>query len=266
MQVTCIQLDITLGNVEENKKKAAIYIEKAAKSGAKVVVLPELWTTGYCLETIGHLIEDQEEIIKLLKNLAKQNEVTIVGGSIPTKNVDKLYNTLIVISKEGKLIKEYSKVHLFRLMNEHLYLNSGTSDGMFEIGNNQAAGMICYDLRFPEWFRMHAINGAEIIFVVAEWPTPRINQWKVMLQSRAIENQCYIVGCNRVGTDESNEFGGHSLIIDPYGTVLAEGGEREELITAQINLSLVTEARQYIPILSDRQPEMYEKLQSKSVK
>ena len=137
---------------------------------------------------------------------------------------------------------------------------------MFELGNTKATGVICYDLRFPEWFRLHAVNGAEIFFVVAEWPLSRIDQWKVMLQSRAIEIQSFVIGCNRVGKDESTSFGGHSLIVDPYGNILAEGGENEELITAAVSMPLVSKARGFIPILTDRQPEVYELFQSQMTK
>lgn len=251
-------MDIELGNVEINRKKVERYIKNAAENGTNIVVLPELWSTGYCLPRIGELLEEHTEVLLELQKLAKKYELTIVAGSIPTKENESIYNTLIVISKHGELVKQYSKVHLFKLMDEHHFLTAGNKDGLFQIDDVQAAGMVCYDLRFPEWFRLHAVSGAEIFFIVAEWPLSRIEQWKVMLQSRAIENQSFVIGCNRVGSDDNTTFGGHSIIVDPYGKILAEGSENEELVTASISIKLVEKARKFIPILQDRQPEVYE--------
>lgn len=117
--------------------------------------------------------------------------------------------------------------------------------------------MICYDIRFPEWIRAHTTKGAEAIFVVAEWPEPRLAHWRSLLIARAIENQCYVIACNRVGNDANNIFAGHSMIIDPWGEIIAEAGEKEEILTASINLDKVTEVRKTIPIFADRKPEYY---------
>jgi predicted amidohydrolase len=119
------------------------------------------------------------------------------------------------------------------------------------------AGLICYDIRFPEWVRKHVLSGAKILFVSAEWPVQRIDHWKVLLRARAIENQCYVAACNRVGYDPDNTFGGSSLIIDPWGEILAEGSLQEELVTAVVNLDTVDEVRKQIPIFDDRLPDFY---------
>jgi predicted amidohydrolase len=142
-------------------------------------------------------------------------------------------------------------------MDEHHYLVPGEEDGMFELDNRKLAGVICYDIRFPEWIRTHTSQGAEALFVVAEWPKPRLNHWRALLIARAIENQCFVIACNRSGCDPNNEFAGHSMIIDPWGEVVAEAEEGEEVLTASVDFDRVGEIRKLIPIFEDRRPEFY---------
>jgi omega-amidase len=117
--------------------------------------------------------------------------------------------------------------------------------------------MICYDIRFPELARTLALDGAKILFVPAEWPHPRLHHWRTLLMARAIENQMFVVSCNRVGTSGSTHFFGHSLIIDPWGEIIAEGAEHEEIITAALDLTEVDKVRGRIPVFEDRRPELY---------
>jgi predicted amidohydrolase len=116
---------------------------------------------------------------------------------------------------------------------------------------------ICYDLRFPELFRRYALAGAKLIFVPAEWPHPRLMHWQTLLRARAIENQLFVVACNRVGVVGKTHFCGHSAVIDPWGETIVEGDESEMLLTAEIDLGLVDDVRQRIPIFADRRPEIY---------
>jgi predicted amidohydrolase len=142
-------------------------------------------------------------------------------------------------------------------MDEHIYLQSGTSDGLFSLDNHRFAGMICYDIRFPEWIRTHTTQGAEALFIVAEWPLPRLEHWRSLLIARAIENQCYVIACNRSGKDPNNVFAGHSMIIDPWGEVIIEAEEGNEIIYGNIDMGKVKEVRKMIPIFADRKPSYY---------
>jgi len=257
--ISCIQMDVKLGDTSTNLRNAIQKIDEAVQAGAEVVVLPELWTTGYCLDEIEKYTDEQAEVVETFKKIAAQKSVWIVGGSLPIKKEDGIFNELVIINPTGELIKTYDKVHLFQLMNEHKYLQAGTSDAFFEIEGYKAAGFVCYDLRFPEWMRAHAIGGANLLFFVAQWPIQRIQHWEILLKARAIENQCFVVACNRVGKDTDNTFGGNSLIIDPWGEVLAKGGLEEEILTAQIDLEKVQEIRNTIPIFEDRKIDLYNK-------
>ena len=105
---------------------------------------------------------------------------------------------MYTFNRNGELVGEYSKAHLFRLMDEHLYLEAGDEMNRFALDDIEAAGVICYDIRFPEWLRAHALQGAKVLFIPAQWPTPRIDHWKTLLQARAIENQCFVIAVNRI--------------------------------------------------------------------
>ncbi|WP_180271034.1 carbon-nitrogen family hydrolase [Anoxybacillus flavithermus] len=263
MNIACIQMDIAFGAPEKNKQTVGRYMEQMARD-VDVVVLPELWTTGYDLTRLTDIAdEDGEETKTFLSELARTYDVHIVGGSVAKKVADNITNTMYVVNRNGDVVCEYSKLHLFKLMDEHLYLQAGETTGLFSLGETTCAGVICYDIRFPEWIRAHTLHGAEVLFVVAEWPLARLHHWRTLLMARAIENQCYIVACNRAGKDRNNEFAGHSMIIDPWGNVLAEGDEQEAVIKATIDIHEVQRVRARIPIFSDRRPDVYKIFEKK---
>lgn len=263
LKVACIQSDVFLGNSFENLKNIEGKIQDALKENVNIIVLPELWTTGYCLEEIREHTAVQESIISTLQEIAKSHKVIIIAGSFPIEREQGVTNTLVVINKQGEVVKTYDKVHLFQLMNEHHFLQSGTTDGLFEVEGVSVAGFICYDLRFPEWIQSHTLKGAKVLFFVAEWPIQRMNHWNTLLKARAIENQCYVVACNRVGADKANTFGGGSVVIDPWGEVVVQAGEEEEIIVAELDLDKVTEVRGGIPIFEDRKEGIYQEFRNK---
>lgn len=258
IRVACVQMDIEFGNPSLNYSKASTLIEKAAKTSADIIVLPELWTTGYDLKNLNTTVEDEARTASaFLKGQAIAHKTNIVGGSVANKTAEGIENTMLVFDRSGRLMGKYSKLHLFKLMDEHLHLAAGKEKGLFSLENQKFAGLICYDIRFPEWVRTHTLAGAEAMFIVAEWPQQRLEHWRALLIARAIENQCYIIACNRSGSDPNNTFAGHSLVIGPWGDVIAEAGESEEILTAEIDLDEVRQARERIPIFTDRRPEFY---------
>lgn len=258
LRVACLQIDIAFGNAEANVETVKKQFEDFGAKHLDVVVLPELWTTGYDLTRLNEIADpDGKASLHFLSELAITNHVNIVGGSIAKKTSKGITNTMFMINRQGEVTGEYSKLHLFQLMDEHLFLKPGEKKGLFHLEGNAAAGVICYDIRFPEWIRAHTTRGAEVLFVVAEWPLPRLTHWRTLLISRAIENQCYVVACNRTGSDPNNVFAGHSLIIDPWGEILAEAGEGPEVLEAEIDLEMVKKVRKQIPIFIDRKPEFY---------
>lgn len=251
-------MDIAFGNPQKNYQTVERLFDKTHTEKPDIIVLPELWTTGYDLTHLNEIADFKAaQTIEFLQNAAQKYQVHLIGGSVANRVENGVRNTLLIINKDGRLVHQYSKLHLFKLMDEHVYLEAGSEKGLFQLDNYQFAGAICYDIRFPEWIRAHTSKGAEALFVVAEWPAQRLSHWRALLVARAIENQCYVIGCNRSGQDPNNHFAGHSLIIDPWGEVIAEAGENEEILSAEIEMDLVKEVRKQIPIFADRRPEFY---------
>ncbi len=258
MRIACVQLNIAFGNPKENFRKVEEKIRKAAMLNAEIVVLPEMWNTGYDLTKLDVTADvNGEETRNLLTRLASELHIHIIGGSVSTQKNNHFFNTMYVVNNIGELIAEYDKAHLFKLMDEHLYLEAGTSKNIFTLNDLEMGGVICYDLRFPEWFRAHSLAGAKIIFVPAQWPATRVDHWKILLQARAIENQCFIVAVNRVGEDPNNSFNGNSMVIAPWGEVLWVGADEETIGLVDVNMDDVEEVRKRIPVFKDRRVDLY---------
>src|SRR5699024_11587242 len=227
-----------------------------------IVVLPEMWTSGYDLENIDkHAAKELEPIKSEIAELAKKYAVNIIAGSIPNiVEKDNVYNTTFYINKSGELVYDYSKMHLVPMLNEPAFLTGGkNSVETFDLQGEKAGMVISYDLRFPELFRDLALEDAKVIFVVAEWPAERTEHWLTLLKARAIENQCYIVGSNTFGTQRNGTtFAGSSVIINPFGEVLGQGSaDEEEIVETDIDLDYIAQVRKDIPIFKSRRKDMY---------
>ncbi|AOZ91285.1 carbon-nitrogen family hydrolase [Paenibacillus crassostreae] len=261
LQIALIQMSIHIGEPDLNERHVTSLMEEAVTQNPKVdiLVLPELWNTGYALDKLREIADAGGEYSKgWLSSFAKKHQVMIVAGSIAESNAGQVSNTMYVFDQQGEVIANYSKIHLFRLMNEEKYIVPGQQLVTFDVLPECRAGVaICYDIRFPEMARSLALNGAEILFIPAEWPHPRLHHWRTLLMARAIENQMYVIACNTVGGNGDTTFFGHSMIIDPWGEVVVEGGESEEIIIGEVTLSLIAEVRNRIPIYRDRRPELY---------
>lgn len=260
MRISLVQMDISWGYPEQNRKRAEEWIRLATeREKADVVVLPEMWNTGYALDRL-EACADRGELVEWMAAAATQYHVHLVGGSIAEKREGRFWNTAYVFDRNGKQVARYPKVHLFRLMDEEKYLQAGNQRVSFTLETQRAGVMICYDIRFPELARSLALDGVEILFVPAEWPLSRLTHWRLMNQARAVENQLYVVACNRVGVGGREVFGGHSMVVDPWGEMLVEGGEEETLLTVEIDLAEVARIRRKIPVFGDRMPDVYRSL------
>lgn len=258
--IALLQMDVAFGQPEQNREKVRRMAERVAQweEHTDIAVLPELWDTAYDLERLTDIADKNgEQAKRLLSDTARALKGYVIGGSVAEQLDHDIYNTMYVFDHNGQEAARYSKVHLFRLMQEEKYFSPGEKPGLFLIDGHLCGSVICYDIRFPEWIRTYALFGTKVLFVSAQWPHPRLNHWRQLLIARAIENQMYVVACNRVGTGGKSVFCGHSMVINPWGEVIAEGTEEEEIITAQIDLSLVDEVRGRIPVFEDRIPELY---------
>lgn len=258
MKIAVIQMDIALGLPKINRQRVEQRVRNAAAQGARVVILPEMWNTGYSLQQLSSTADDSgQPSLRLLQSLASELKVHIIGGSVASRQEEGFFNHAMVVNDQGRLICQYDKVHLFRLMDEHKYIQPGRSVEPFVMGDVNWGLIICYDLRFPELARKLAVAGAEVLVVPAQWPKARLHHWRSLLIARAIENQQYVLGINRVGSDAKNQFGGHSMVIDPLGEIIAEAGEEEEIIFVSLDFEQVKQVRQSIPVFQDRNPQCY---------
>ncbi len=257
LSVSVGQMGIALGQPGQNLDKVKAMTAEAARRGCEVVVFPELWPTGYDLARSAQYATSVDEgLFAQMADLAREHSLHVLGSLL--EDSGKGYrNTAIVASPQGGVVAKYSKVHLFRPMEEDVYLVAGQEAPVFDLPWGRSALAICYDLRFPELFRKYALEGAKIVFLVAEWPRPRLGHWQTLLQARAIENQFFVVACNRVGESGEWSFFGHSSIYDPSGELVAGAGEEETLLTAVLDLDLVDEVRRSMTVFEDRKDAVY---------
>ncbi|GAE28274.1 aliphatic amidase amiE [Halalkalibacter wakoensis JCM 9140] len=230
-----------------------------SKEKPDVLVLPEMWTTNYTLPQLSEIADCAgEPTTSFLQNLAKKHKVNIIGGSFANIRESEIYNTAIAINRQGEVLYQYDKVHLVPMLDEHLYLKGGASSHTFELEGVKVGLIICYDLRFPELARQLAVEGAEILFIVAEWPEARKSHWKQLQIARAIENQTYVVSVNGVGQYNGVLYCGTSMFIDPLGEIIEVASENnEETITKELDLHKVSEIREKVPVFQSRVPSVY---------
>ncbi len=258
LNISLAQIDIQLGDPETNFARAAACAAQAAQRGSDLLLLPELWTTGYDLENWPrHAAPLDGAPFARFAALARTHKIAL-GGSLLEAQGEKCYNTFVLFDTDGARLAAYRKIHLFRLMDEHVWLRAGASPEIAATPWGPTGLATCYDLRFPELFRGYALAGTRLTLLVAEWPAKRIAHWRTLLRARAIENQTFIAAVNRVGTTKDETFGGHSVILTPWGEPAAEGDASEMLVTGEIDLAQADQVRTHIPIFADRRPDVYE--------
>ena len=262
LTISLAQMDCRLGEPAANFAVAAEMVAEAARRGSDLVLLPELWSTAYALDRAAELAAPLAQgpgdggWFGQFAALAAEHRLWLAGSLLEVRG-GRFYNCLAVYGPDGALRGAYRKIHLFRLMAEEQYLAPGEVTGVVDLPWGRAGLTICYDLRFPELFRRYALDGARLILIPAEWPHPRREHWRTLLRARAIENQCFVAACNRVGATGSNTFFGASAVVDPWGETLVEGGEAAMLLTVSLDLALVDTVRQRIPVFADRRADLY---------
>jgi predicted amidohydrolase len=260
LRVGIAQTDIKIGDREGNYSHIKDMLEHNwIKSGTETaVILPEIWDVGYVIDAPGFYGDPEaREASEFLGTLAQKYKCWFTGGSVLAVTDEGAVNRAMAINPDGEYISYYDKAHLISLMDEDKYLRAGDARCHFMLDGIHAAMALCYDLRFCEWIRLYAAEGAEVLFISAEWPVARIDHWRTLLQARAIENMMYVVGCNRTGNSNGTLFGGHSMAVDPWGEILYEAGGAEDFAFVEFDTAKVKKARDFLQVLSARRPELY---------
>lgn len=256
IKVAAIQFNVKQGDVEANLAYVRQALERVAGQGAQLVVLPEMWSTGFAYKSLNELAEQTESVVAELQELSARHKFVIVGSQPEPAGDNRVYNTAHVIDS-GEVVAAYRKLHLFSLLGEDKAFKGGDAWCLAETSLGKIGVIICYDLRFPELSRRLALEGAGIICVPAQWPKPRQEHWRTLLRARAIENQLYVISANACGQIGKLDFFGMSMVIDPKGEVLSDAGEQEGEIVAPLSWQTMDEWRGQIPCFADRRPELY---------
>jgi predicted amidohydrolase len=227
-----------------------------AQRAADLVVLPELWLPGaFAFDSFAGSAEPLDgPTVAALGAAARAAGVWLHGGSLVERAEDgSLFNTSVLFAPDGALAASYRKIHLFGFAGgETTVLRAGTEPVLASIDGLTVGLATCYDLRFPELFRLLQRAGAEAFLVPATWPDRRVAHWSLLARARAVENQAYLVACNAVGVQGSVTLGGATVIVDPWGVVLAEGAMGEESLHADLDPALVAKTREEFPVLADQ--------------
>ena len=255
MKITALQLHSVLGETKRNQQHLLHLFEQVLPAKPDVIVLPEMWATGFYPEPVNPFADSNgERTQKLLSRLAREYNVNIVGGSVAVCDGSKIYNRNYTFDRSGSLIATYDKIHLFSPSGEPQAFTAGSEIATFRLDGVLCTIALCYDLRFCELIRVLGRTGADLLFLPAAWPAQRHLQWQILLQARAIENQFFVAGINAASC------GGNSLFIDPTGKILAQADSSEGLLTADLDLRCLPMIRKSINLNEDQRPDLYKKI------
>ena len=251
MKIGLFQYSPEWENKETNKKKI-LEILIQAKSSFDLIVFPEMTLTGFSMKT--SLAEpfdvNESPTLKFFTKIAKDLKISIVAGFIEQEN-EKVFNTLFFVNSSGEIVGKYRKIHLFSFAKEDKFYSAGNKPLIVDNQNLKIGLSICYDLRFPELFRVYAKSKVDLIINIANWPVTRVDHYVHLLKSRAIENQCFVIGVNRVGYGGKEFYDGRSSVFDPMGNEIVCVKDEEKLIEVEINLTQIKNVREKFPFLDD---------------
>jgi omega-amidase len=251
MKIYCVQCDIAWENKPANHAKVKSLLAAASPQPGALALLPEMFSTGFSMNIPAIQEGEAKETERFLAATAREFGIFLLGGVVGAAPGGRGRNQALIFSPEGKEIARYTKLQPFSLGGESQHFEAGTETILFPWEGFKVSPFICYDLRFPEHFRKATRAGAQLITVIASWPVTRIGHWIALLQARAIENQAYVAGVNRCGAGPDLNYNGRSLIIAPSGEILADAGESEKVISADLNLETLLAYRKNLPFLAD---------------
>jgi omega-amidase len=261
MKIAAAQMSCVLGDFNANLRKIRDFAALAKKSGAELIVFPEMVDTGYSMPMIQkHAKKWSDGAVPELQRIAKEISIAFVAG-ISDRDDASIFNAQVLVSARGEILAKYRKTHLVTAapLDERVCLSPGNEFVSCEIDKFNIGLSICYDLRFPEMARTLVVDrGANVIVNSSAWPVVRAEHLRILALARAVENQSYLVIANRVGTDDGVTFCGSSVIVDPSGAILAAASpDREELIEAEISQRVVEDVRNRVTVFAHRRGELY---------
>lgn len=264
MKLSIAQLDVKRGAPRHNLDLIRQAALGASDQDSDLLCLPEMVTTGFDWKKNRQLLASCHEQHQEVARIAKAHKIAICGSFLEQSASGNPCNTLFYFDQTGEVLAKYRKLYLFSLFKEDQHVEPGQEFVVRDIKHCLAGFAICYDLRFPELFRKNTDLGAEIQFLPAAFPYPRLEHWRTLVRARAIENQCFFIAVNQSGVEGHGKavgpthYFGHSMVVDPWGEIVAEAGEAPELFTVELDLNFVAQTRSKMTVLKDRRPEIYE--------
>jgi len=249
-----LQTDIAWEDVPENHRRAARMLSEAAAGGARLALLPEMFNTGFSMDSRRIAQPPGGPSEAFLREQAAARRLWILA-SIPEAGEPAPRNMALLVSPGGSVTR-YAKIHPFSYAGEHEHYVAGERVVTADVEGLRVTPFVCYDLRFPEPFRLAAPD-TDLFAVVANWPDERREHWRTLLRARAIENQAYVAGVNRVGDGGRLHYAGDSAVLSPLGETLSEGADREMVLFADVDPTSVQKLRTRFPALNDRRPTAY---------
>lgn len=244
MKIGLVQYDICWEDKKANKDKLLALLNNKDTSSAEWLIFPEMTLTGFSMDTNKTTLDTTD--VDFFKSIAIKFNSYVTFGGVFDKN-----NRAVTLDPSGHIVDQYSKIHLFGYGDETKYYEPGKTRKTFCIEDTKIMSSVCYDLRFSYLYWDHA-NDTDAFFVIASWPKERREHWKTLLRTRAIENQCYVIGVNRVGADIKLEYAGDSCIYGPFGEEIVNCGDKEGVFFAEISKDQVAKVRKQYPFLGDR--------------
>jgi predicted amidohydrolase len=263
MKLSLAQFEVTRADAEANLSKIAELAAQASANGSDLLCLPEMSTTGFDWAYNRANLNNTATQIDSVAQIAKVQSISICGSFLEKTESSNAANCFHYIDAAGAIIARYRKLHLFTLFREDKHVEAGNESVTFAAEHGKFGASICYDLRFPELFRKNTESGAVLHFLPAAFPHPRLEHWQTLIRARAIENQCYFVATNQCGVEGhgssvgQTQYFGHSMVVDPWGEVIAEAGEEEALIDVEIDLSIVPKVRSKLSAWDDRRTDLF---------
>ena len=249
MKVGLVQYSPIWENQEENILKIEDLL-KTTNTKFDLLVFPEMTLTGFTMNSEKFAEEIDGIGTQYFLKLSSRLKTNIFAGIIE-RDGENIYNSLVHFDSLGLIRARYRKIHPFSYAKEDKYYCAGDETVITQIDKIKFGLSVCYDLRFPELYRLYAKNHVEVLIDIANWPIPRIDHWKTLLKARAIENQCFMVGVNRVGSDPFNTYNGCSAVFDPLGNEIILVENEEKIIEAEVDLEKVSATRSKLPFLQD---------------
>ncbi len=249
MNIAAVQLETVWEDRPANYARVRRLVDAARVPAGGLIVLPEMFDVGFSMNTAATDPGEPSPSEAFCRRLAGDTGAAVLAGVVSRTAGGRLANEAIAVSPDGVVLARYRKMQLFTVAGEHDHYAAGDAQRLFEWQGMRIAPFICYDLRFPELFRPAAQAGADLIVVVANWPARRSEHWVRLLQARAIENQCYVLGVNRCGNDPGLAYDGRSSLFDPLGVARFEAGPAEQVLTEEIDAAAVRSWRDQFPAL-----------------